>query len=386
MDNYLSYSLNLIKSCIDGTVAEEIPDDIDVDQLMRFAQFHKIDSIIAFQLLKKKLPKEKAEKINSIFLYNINVDAQQEYSLNQVCKNLSDNKIWFMPMKGSVVKLFYPLPCLRQMCDLDILIDPSKLYESRDVMIAMGCTMNEETLGECNDDTYYFNNVIIELHRHLARKDNKWEKACMEIEKSLVKKTDYEYKMPLEELYVYLLIHMAKHIDESGIGIRSIIDIWLFNKKYGNNMDENRVKSLLEFAGLIRFECSICELAEYWFEQGNCSETINALSDYISESGWVGTLKQKMSTDIVRLANGNGVFFSKVKYYVNIIFLPFDHMAFKYPILKKAPVLLPFCWLHRIINAIVNKRGLINVTVKRLKKADMDDGIRLSQLRASIGL
>ena len=61
-------------------------------------------------------------------------------------------------------------------------------------------------------------------------------------------------------------------------------------------------------------------------------------------------------------------------------------MSVKYPILEKAPVLLPFCWLHRAVNALFKKKDVVNEIKTQYDGADMEAGKRINEFRRSIGL
>ena len=47
---------------------------------------------------------------------------------------------------------------------------------------------------------------------------------------------------------------------------------------------------------------------------------------------------------------------SSAAYLLKRIFLPYKVMAWQYPILKKAPFLLPFCWVVRCVKALFNRK------------------------------
>jgi hypothetical protein len=48
---------------------------------------------------------------------------------------------------------------------------------------------------------------------------------------------------------------------------------------------------------------------------------------------------------------------STVKYALGRIFLPYRTMKVRYPILKKLPILLPFCWIGRFFSILFTKKG-----------------------------
>ena len=52
---------------------------------------------------------------------------QMQYELTQICDTLEKAQIPFIPLKGSVIRSFYPEPWMRTSCDIDILVDKAYL-------------------------------------------------------------------------------------------------------------------------------------------------------------------------------------------------------------------------------------------------------------------
>ena len=49
------------------------------------------------------------------------------YELEQICQTLEDAKIPFIPLKGSVIRQYYPEPWMRTSCDIDVLVHEDEL-------------------------------------------------------------------------------------------------------------------------------------------------------------------------------------------------------------------------------------------------------------------
>ena len=59
--------------------------------------------------------------------------------------------------------------------------------------------------------------------------------------------------------------------------------------------------------------------------------------DYILGSGTYGTAKNHVENEVARRG--------KLGYLLSRAFMPYGLMCTLYPVLKKAPVLLPLCWV-----------------------------------------
>ena len=63
-----------------------------------------------------------------------------EYERKAIFEEFGKNGIWYMPLKGAVLKDYYPLPVMRQMSDNDILFDASRADDVKMIMESLGFT------------------------------------------------------------------------------------------------------------------------------------------------------------------------------------------------------------------------------------------------------
>ncbi len=111
----------LCKCAVNGTIPSKSRlNQMNMEQLYTSAKFHTLTGITAYALEsagiqedKFRTAKEKASRKN-IFL---DIERKKLFSF---CEN---NGIWYMPLKGSILKEMYPDFSMRQMADNDILFD-----------------------------------------------------------------------------------------------------------------------------------------------------------------------------------------------------------------------------------------------------------------------
>ena len=60
--------------------------------------------------------------------------------------------IWYMPLKGAVLKSLYPRYGMREMADVDVLVDPRRAKDVRIVMESLG--FSRTSFGRGNHDVY----------------------------------------------------------------------------------------------------------------------------------------------------------------------------------------------------------------------------------------
>lgn len=262
------------------------------------------------------------------------------YELEQICKTLEEAKIPFIPLKGSVIRKYYPEPWMRTSCDIDILVREEDLNLAvRTLCDSLKYTSGEKTSHDIK--MYSENGVHLELHFSL-------------IESDVVSKADiplqlvWNYVQPIngtsrhamndEMFYYYHIAHMAKHFIHGGCGIRPFIDLWLYNRvNTGNTNKRNR---LLSDGELLKFSEEAENLAAAWFGNKEYTEITQEMEDYILQGGVYGTLKQNLAMS----QNKKG---GKFRHLMSRIFLSYKDMAVYYPSLKKCPILFPFYQVRR---------------------------------------
>lgn len=278
----------------------------------------------------KKIKEKFDEQIfTAVYRYeNIN------YELERLKEMLEEAKIPFIPLKGSVIRKYYPEPWMRTSCDIDILVHEKDLENAISVLVdKRGATLEEKG---SHDVGLILNGVHIELHYSLIESDivgkadiplqNVWNYA------QPVRET-YQYALSDEMFYYYHIAHMAKHFIHGGCGIRPFIDLWLYNRVNSDNKDKRH--KLLSDGGLSKFAEEVDKLSAIWFDDEEHDATTQEMENFILQGGVYGTLEQHLAMS----QNKKG---GKFKHLLGRIFLSYKDMSIYYPSLKKCPILFLF--------------------------------------------
>jgi len=116
------------------------------------------------------------------------------------------------------------------------------------------------------------------------------------------------------------------------------------------------------------------ELSIRWFgtkdEKENAAETdLSDIEEKIWGSGIFGTRFFEAVKQYQNIVEEKKTF-PKIRYFCQRIFMKKEWMLADYPILDKVPILLPVCWIHRGIKAVVTKRELLEREFRLLIKKD----------------
>jgi hypothetical protein len=358
-----SFLIKLLKAILHGQNPPSVPLDLNLNRLYKLSAWHSVANMAYYGLIKVR-PLLSSNDIHP-FLDARNKalvkEARQELEVEMILAALEQSGIKYMPLKGYILKRFYPQPDMRLMADIDILIEADQLKKAHDIMISLG--YSAEHIGG-NHDVYYKKPVMnVELHRALIPEGvsdlysyfgNGWNRVKL--------KTGYcyRYEMSPEDFYIYLLGHMAKHFRGSGIGIRSIMDIWVYKQHYRNQLDWQYINSELTKAGLDGFAASMQSLSEYWFNGKAGNDSDKNLAAFTRTNGTYGTKRNFTINKLITSKKTRDSYNkAKTKYILWILFPNLEHMTILFPFLRKMPAALPFCWIFRGIRTLVFRRSNI---------------------------
>lgn len=176
---------------------------------------------------------------------------------------LEEQKIWYLPLKGSVLCPMYPAFGMRQMSDNDILFDASYRQEVRSWFESQGYTT--KSFGESNHDEYHKKPVYnFEMHTSLFHEEAsvKFFNYYLSLKNRLHSAADrkFEYVMSDEDFYIYMVAHIYKHYSNCGTGLRSLLDVYVYNRAK-DNLNREYLKEELTKTDLCEFEEEMRDLA-----------------------------------------------------------------------------------------------------------------------------
>ena len=122
--------------------------------------------------------------------------------------------IWYLSLKGSILKDLYPENGMREMADNDVLYDSGKQKEVMQIMLENGYTA--ESVGKSHHDVYMKPPVLnFELHTALFGEYHSPNLYNYYLDtKCLMQKDEgnhYGYHFNDEDFYVFMTAHEWKH-------------------------------------------------------------------------------------------------------------------------------------------------------------------------------
>ena len=263
------------------------------------------------------------------------------YELGRICQTLEKAQIPFIPLKGSVIRQYYPEPWMRTSCDIDILVHEESLEQAIS-LLAEELNYTKDRKGSHDFSLYSPNGIHLELHYDLVEGDvaNAAGKVLKSVWEYVSSKTGFTYWQEMSDamFYFYHIAHMAKHLQQGGCGIRPFVDLWILNKLDSPDIKERG--ALLKKAHLYKFAQAADKLNAVWLTDAAHDSVTQKLQDYIFHGGTYGALDSQIA---IRQQKKGG----KLQYAISKIIIPYSVIKHHYPVLQRHPWLTPLMQVRR---------------------------------------
>ncbi len=308
-------------------------------------------------------------------------DILQKMVIEEINQLFNAHKINHLFLKGAFLKTIYPESYMRSMGDIDVLVDENQMHLIHQLLPKFGYLLHSK--GPSHDVFVKDKSIDIEIHPDIdthfdglsrIQFANIWEK--QEHYK------DYEYRFYSEYQILYLLSHLVKHLKSSGIGLRQVLDVGLYFKKYELTINQVTLNNLLMESNLLRFFHTVLWLNVQWFgfqydykynKTEMTEELLDEITAFMSISGVHGKGNEfnRALPALTKHALGSkGSKGSKMRYLLTVGFPKLSEMQGTKPYLKKYPILLPYAWVSRWFYLVFRKG---NRTKNKLKNMNIDN-------------
>ena len=359
---YLFKYLRLISSYLNKKILNEEIDDNSLSFFIKLSKHHSLTALLYKAIIEthSKCKSEYLKKLEEHYYANLRKHALFEQERNDLFKYLNDNKIEYLPLKGLVIKEYYPDPFTREFADNDI------LFSDKDNLIKEFFTNRDyeiESYRKGNHDVYlkkpFYN---FEMHRALfmEREDlPEYVNYFKDYLKKAPKKKGREHYLKDEDFYIYFTAHSYKHFSESGCGIRTLVDYYLYIRS--SKLDFKYINKELDKLGLLDFSNQIINLSNKVFNQEDLTNEELEMLLFIASSGTYGTLENSVTKGIKRKG--------KFGYFMSRIFPPYSFYKTAYPWAYKVVILIPIAWFVRLCRVLFKNSKKATTELKMIAKS-----------------
>ena len=359
-------------------VNEEKPDSeriktMELRGVLDQSQRHMLSAAVAFALeeaipLPYAFDQVKKNAIRRLALFEVGRAA--------ITSELEKAGIQYLPLKGILIKDDYPKSSMREMTDNDILVDSSRIDEVVQIMKRLGYSGGEY---QKDHDVVFTKppSLVFEMHNRLFENplfnsyyQSVWEKAIP------IQGTQCGFQMTDKDFYLYLICHMYKHYIYMGIGLRSLLDVYVFYKSHCGTLDRAYLDEELKKLKLTDFERDVRILADKAFTGSALSQREQAELERFADAGVLGTEERALQSDISKYYQKDGGKKSVLNYYFRRAFVLSEKDLEKhFPFFYRHKILLPALPFYRLTKGVIkHPKHLVSEykTVKQIKPTNSD--------------
>ena len=367
----------LLRSAICGTkLTEEERNNYSpelIQDLLKISFKHDVVHLLVLGLKQNELIPEEYNEIRKCILRAVYRYERIRYEYENLCVALEKAQIPFLPLKGSVIRKYYPEPWMRTSCDIDVLVHREDIDKAISYL-----TQNLKYVekGRATHDILLNSpiGIRIELHFDLVEEgrannaidilSSVWDNVSLHDDYS------YWYEMSDAYFYFYHIAHMAKHFENGGCGIRPFIDMWILDNMH--NSDRTVRDNLLSKGDLLRFANVARTLSEVWFDGKEPDDLSLKMQDFLLHGGVYGSADNRVA---LQQTNSGG----RIGYVLSRIFIPYAKLKRYYPVLEKHRWLMPVMQIRRwfmLLTPDVAKMAkselIVNSSIDKTKVEEMN--------------
>lgn len=375
LDNQSLYLLHLLSCALRGEAPVPLPTGATWDGLFALARWNSVTMTCAFAVASSpEAGSSERMRWQTEVDQNLMRHAIFDMEREAVFAAMDEAGLAHLPLKGVVTSRAYPRPEMRWMCDNDFLFGhiredgsvaaatEADARELRRIMESQGFTTAH--FGTGNHDSYEKAPFLnFEPHRVLANPEvawweyyaNPWVKA-----RRVKRASGLAYEFAREDAYLFHIAHMFKHYSASGHGVRGLADEWALVRAWGGSMDRSYLDAELQKLGMADFEADLRRVAQAVVEKDACGRAlagdgtalapdVEQMLAYMLGSGTYGTVANNVRNRLEEEAAGGGKKGSCARYLLKRAFPPLKKLQQGYPVLKRAPWLLPGVYVYRLV-------------------------------------
>ena len=347
--------------------------DLDWNVLAKWAKIHQVEGILYYQC-RNYIPDTVHARLENAFNTTIFHYKNRERVLFNIKQEFIKQDIPYLTIKGFEIAYYYPLPFLRTMGDSDILVRRDDKTRAANALEELGFH-----IGERNPDydwTCSINGMLFELHHNLLYQE------IVTVEKHAQFFNNFwiyvkDGKLDWNFHFLYLLVHLRKHILLSGAGFRMFMDLAVIMNS-NSMLDWKWIETKLNELELLKFAQVCFALIEKWFGiiaplefAGIDSVFVEKTTEKIFANGVFGfnNMDNEKNSSVNQLTvSGYVNCMTRLSLFFKILFPNYNNMANSpyYHFIRGREWLLPVAWGYRIYRLIRGRTLPIKRIIKEI--------------------
>lgn len=398
MDKQIIHLCELIKNALHQDNEFFINDEIDWSQMIRMSKKQNLLAVFLEEAVKYPAYTSRPEYIKEVqeAMTIVDLQAKRTSAFLGLYKCFVNANVYPLVMKGIICRELYGKLCdHRPSGDEDILIRICDYEIVKSVLIANGYmpqmeVESQEQLKKLQEVSFVhpIEKLHIEVHLNVMGRENDAHSKMSDCFKDVFE--DYREldaggvrirTLSHQNHLLFLILHAFKHFIHGGFGIRQMLDILMYQEKFGQEVDYEQLKSVLGYFKADKFWSDLICIGNSYFgfclsvqQEANCPERLLEDMMFCGTFG-NGTQALRTATRAITFATGDYLQKKHTNQFLmfwRIIFPNKVYLLHHAPQLEKRPWLLPVEWVKRwgrfIKWSFLYKGSLANESIAISKK------------------
>lgn len=296
------YFLHLLKCGLKSEKPEEPPVGIDFEAIFELAKKQDVENIVFLSIdqLENNIDSNLYSIWQEAYYKRMKYSAFQDMALEELIEAFTKAGIDCMPLKGSVIKNYYPSPDLRSMGDIDFLVKEQNRKIVRDIMHSLD--YEDDILDDGQVDGFKKGKLTyVEIHYDFSEENHVMHEIfTIDWDKLIPTETEHLYQMTFEDLYFFNTGHYVKNMHNKGMGLRGVVDTFVL----WNRLSDEEKASLINRFEIIEindFNSKLVKIANIWFNNAEDDGSLESIQEYLMARLTYGDEKNiKNSSNYVR--------------------------------------------------------------------------------------
>ena len=321
-----------------------------------------------------KIPPEIEIKLENTFTANVAKNIQKIEFNKRITDNLKNMGIECCHLKGTVLSRLYHIPEVRISSDTDIIIKRSDRKKVTDYLKAQGFDVEKYEKKDHHIKARHPVGGLLEVH--VAFHSNTTKDIIFggkaEYKEPYIALSDGTVTLSVNDNLLFLTCHLIKHLINDCMGIRQVMDLALYMKKYEQEIDWEKYNSFLAELNYYEFIRVVKGIAVKYFgfdfsDAIVDEDKINCIFEDMKKGG-IFSLEEKNRKYFynrfshIKSKKGKSAFLfhryiNAEAGILNLIFPSVEYTGAHCPYVKKYPYLLPIAWVHRAFRIILGKKA-----------------------------
>lgn len=348
MDKNQKLFLKLISSALNGEKYVISPDECDYEALQSIAVHNSCLSLLYQGAVNCSLSVPSYWK--NVSSYSV-IDSYRKLQVEaEIIDILKQNGIRSCVLKGSSVAMNYPIPLIRTMGDIDLLVDEAN-YEKAILLF-----LSQKVIDDNRHDFHVgfdYKNIRVEIHKQITESKVPVSEFLKDAMEHIELKNCEGFCVPVlsvEYQAISLLEHMLRHFRDNQFVFRMFCDWVCFAKNIPLDIWNDKICPVLKKTNLIKFADALTVSIGLYMDLDLRTKIINEVDNEICKimiDEFLSVDKSNMTTGI----NANiGAFFSstRVSSHNKIVkwFMLMNEIARRKYRLARYRFFLPVFWLY----------------------------------------